>query len=106
MSWREPHQVQQGAVATPAPGEEQPQALGHAGGQPAGKQLCRKGAGGPGGHQVKHEAAIAAKVANSILGCIRQSVASRSRQVTLSKTSPGEVHLGCWVQHEKDIDLQ
>lgn len=31
--------------------EEQPQSPGHAGGCLAGKQPCRKGPGGPGGHQ-------------------------------------------------------
>ena len=30
----------------------------YAGGCPAGKQLIRKGPGGPGGHQVEHEPAL------------------------------------------------
>jgi len=42
-------------VHSPAPGEEPPQAPAYAGGQPAGKQLGRKGHEVPGGHQVEHE---------------------------------------------------
>ena len=54
----EPHEVQQGEVQSPAPGEEQLQAPVHAGESPAGKQLYKKRSAGPDGHQVDHEPAI------------------------------------------------
>lgn len=47
---KEHRAVQPGEVQSPAPGKEQPQASGRAGGCLAGKQLCRKGLKGPGGH--------------------------------------------------------
>ena len=50
--------VQQGEVQIPAPREEQAHAPVHAGGWLAGKQIGRKGPGGPGGHQVEHEPAM------------------------------------------------
>jgi len=52
---------------------------------PAGKQLCRKGPVGPGEHQVAHKPEMwpAAKQAKSILGCIRQSMVSKSREMIL-----------------------
>lgn len=53
MSWQKPHEVQQ-ELLSPAVGEEQPQALSPAGDWAAEKQLCRKGHGGIGGHQVDH----------------------------------------------------
>lgn len=40
----------------------------------AGKELGRKGSGGPGGHHAE-QCALAAKKAIGILGCIRQSIA-------------------------------
>ena len=55
MGLQEPYEAQQVEVQNPAPGKEQPQAPVHAGSSPAGKQLGRKGSGGPGGHQVEHE---------------------------------------------------
>ncbi|KAK4819615.1 hypothetical protein QYF61_008364 [Mycteria americana] len=53
--------------------------------QPARKLLGREGPRGAGGHQAAHkqQRAFAAKVDNGILGCIRQSVGSRSREVIL-----------------------
>jgi len=65
-------------------GEEQPQAPAQAGGCPAGKWLGRKGPGGPGGHQrlnTHKQRVLAAKEANSTLGCIERSLASRSREM-------------------------
>jgi len=53
MSWSEPHEIQQGEVQSPAPGEEQLQAPVRAGGNLAGKQLCRKEPGGSGQHQIQ-----------------------------------------------------
>lgn len=54
--------------------------------QTDGKQLCRRGPGGRGGHQVGHElvCALVAKRSSSTLGCIRKTVASRLRKVVLS----------------------
>lgn len=45
-------EVQQGEVQNPACREEQPQAPAPIGKHPAGRQLCRKVPGCPGGHQV------------------------------------------------------
>lgn len=52
--WQEPHEAKQ-EVQSPTAGEEQPQAPVEAGGWPAGKQLCRKEPGSPGGDQIEHE---------------------------------------------------
>lgn len=52
-------------------------------GRPAGKYVGRKGPGGPGGHKLNLQYALAAKVAGSIVGCVRQSVATKSREVIL-----------------------
>lgn len=77
---KKPHEVQQ-EMLSPAPGEEQPQALGHAGCNPDGKQLCREDLGVQ--HQVEQELAMCSCClkANGILGCIRQSTTSKSRAV-------------------------
>jgi len=51
--------------------EEQPHAPVYAGGQPARKQLGRKGPGGPGAHHVEHvQRAVVTKNVNVMLGCI------------------------------------
>lgn len=48
---KELHEVEHRKVQGPAPGKKDPQAPAHAEGQPAGKWLCRKGPGSPGGHE-------------------------------------------------------
>ena len=60
------------------------------------KQLCKTGPGCPGGHGAEHEPTVclfATKAADYTLGCIRQSIAHRSREVILalgsSEASPG-----------------
>jgi len=55
--------------------------LTHTRDQTTGKQLCRLGPWGPGGKQVDHKPAKHphGKESNSMLGCVRQSVASWSR---------------------------
>lgn len=62
-----------------APGRKQCQASAHPVDHPFGKQLVRKGAQGPGGHQVEHEPAVLslAEKANSVLGCTGRNAASR-----------------------------
>lgn len=47
-------------------------------------QLGRKGPEGPDGDKVEHECAFAAKKANSLSVCMRESSASRTREVILS----------------------
>lgn len=58
MGGEEPHEIQQRDVQSPAPWGELPHAPVHAGSQPAEERLCRKGPGGPGGHQIECEGAI------------------------------------------------
>jgi len=70
-------------------------------GQPAGKQLCRRGPQGPGGHQVDHEPATSTCGEGG-----RQPPglpeAEHHQQVEGGGPSPllrpGETHLECWVQ--------
>lgn len=47
-------------MQSPSPEEEQLHAPGHHGGLPAGKQLGRKGLGGPSGQQIEHDPAMCA----------------------------------------------
>ncbi|PKU45238.1 hypothetical protein llap_4465 [Limosa lapponica baueri] len=74
-------------VQSPTPGEEQLHAPIYTGGHPTKKQLSRKGPGDPGGHEVEQTSqqyALAAKIADDILGCLRQSIDSRWKEVILS----------------------
>lgn len=90
MSWQEHHVVQKREVQSPAPGEEQLHSSHYIGGHPAEKQICRKGPRCPGEHQVEHESAVvtlATKKVNSVLGCIKYSIARRSRGVILPLSS-------------------
>ena len=68
-----------------APGEEQPQASGHAGGQLSRKQLCRKGTWGLCVHQVEHKPVmyLYSTEGQEHLDCVRTSVASGSWEVIL-----------------------
>lgn len=50
----------------------------------AGRELGRKGLGNTSRHKLKQQCALAAEVANSLLGCIRKSTARRQTKVILS----------------------
>lgn len=89
--------VQQGEVQSPAPGEEQLQAPVPPGGHPAGKQLC-KVPKNPDRHQVEQQCAFASMRANGILGCTRQSITSRSREILLLYSIFVRLHLEFCVQ--------
>lgn len=69
----------------PSPEEEEPRAPVRAGGCSAGKQLCRREPKVLVHNKLNmsQQYAPAAKKANSILGCVRQSITSRSRQVII-----------------------
>ncbi|KAK4818031.1 hypothetical protein QYF61_004155 [Mycteria americana] len=58
---------------------------------------------------MSQQCALSVKQANCLLGCIRQSIASRSREVILALYS-ALLHLDCWVQcwapqYKRDIDI-
>jgi len=58
---------------------------------------------------MSHQCALAAQKAKHILGCIKRSVASKSREVILhlysGETSLGILHSALEPQHKKDMDL-
>ena len=58
MDREEFHEVQQREMQSPAPREQQLQAPVRAGGQLAGKQLCREGPGDPGEQPADHEPVV------------------------------------------------
>lgn len=76
--------------------------------------LDGKGLQDPGGHQelnTSQQCALIAKAADNVLGCIRKSITSRSREVTLPLySSLVRPHMECNVQvwapqYKKDMDI-
>jgi len=75
------------------------------------KQLCRKGPGGPGGHQMSQQSALVAKRANGIWGCIRRGAAKQveagdpSPLFSTTEATPG-VEASVWApQHKRETDI-
>ena len=84
-SVEEPDEVQQGQVQSPAPGEEQPHAPVQAGVDLLESSSAERDLGVLVDDRVtmSQQRALGAKKPDGILGCIRRSVASRSREVLL-----------------------
>jgi len=92
---------EQGQVQGPAPGEEQPQAPVQPGVDLLESSSVERDLGVLGDDRltISQQCALAAKKGNGILGCIKRSVASRSREVLLPLcTALGRPHLQCCVQ--------
>jgi len=86
----EPEEVQQGQGQGPAPGEEQPQAPVQAGADLLESSSAERDLGVLVDDRLtmSQQCALTAKKTNGILGCIKRSVASRSREVLLPFSSP------------------
>lgn len=78
MVWQEPQGVQ-----NPAPVEEQPQAPGHSGATQLESSCAGKDLGGSPNWTWATNSALGDKKSKSVLDCIWQSIASRSREVIL-----------------------
>lgn len=113
MSRQEFHEVQQGDMLSALSGEEQRYAPIYAGATQPGSSLAKKDHGVPVDTKLNmsQQSAVTAKKYNGILGCIRQSFASRMREVILSLYSTlMRSHLECnaqfWApQYNRDIDI-
>jgi len=84
-------------VLYPSPREEKPLASEHAGDHPAGKKLCMKGyrVSVDSKLSMNQQCILGVKKANSILSCVRQSIASRGDP---SYSALVRLHLECQVQ--------
>lgn len=95
--WGDTHQVQQGEVQSPAPGEEQPHVPGRAGGYAAGKQPGSKGPGGPCGQRVEYKPTVCPCCKENhnsytyLLTALSQDADPYS-VLSIVETTPGELH--------------
>lgn len=88
---QESREAQQREAQSPVLGEEKPQAPGQTGDWQSAKHLGSKGPGGPAGHQVDYKSP---KVPTVSLGLIKQSIASRWREVVTPVYSALLRHMG------------